>query len=171
MGGSFARETVAKLELGPRVPYVAAPHTTHQPPLPRGPGLQNALAHAATQPQPRAPEAGWRHAAPTHGPSDDVSHPSTNRGCRLPPASNPGRASGRLAPGGRKWWGGGRVRRPQHSVALRHCVRVGFVVGREEPLLYLLFGESEPCSGPCCGPVLRRKPGKSSPPCSLSLPT
>ncbi|XP_045701867.1 tetratricopeptide repeat protein 16 [Phyllostomus hastatus] len=54
--------------------------------------------------------------------------------------------------------GRGRVWAPRHSVALRHCVWAGFVVGREEPLHYLGFGKSEPCSVVCCGPVSLRKP-------------
>ena len=96
--GGFAQETVAKLELGPWGPYVAAPHATHQPPLPRRRRFQYAAAHAAaqgaTQPQPRGPEAGRLHAAPIHGPCPDVSHPPANRGRHLPPASNPRRAVG-----------------------------------------------------------------------------
>lgn len=51
-GENFAQETVAELELRPGSPYGAFPHSTHQPPLPRRPGFQNAAAHGSTQPQP-----------------------------------------------------------------------------------------------------------------------
>lgn len=49
------------------LPYAAVPHST-KPPLPRGPGFQNAPTHGPTQPQPCAREAKQPHAAPIRDP-------------------------------------------------------------------------------------------------------
>lgn len=77
-------ETRAKLELGSRSLYVVPLHCTYQPPLPRRPRFQNALAHGATQPQPGVQEAGRRHAAPilSPDPAPDVIQPSANSDLR-----------------------------------------------------------------------------------------
>lgn len=77
-------ETRAKLELGSRSLYVVPLHCTYQPPLPRRPRFQNALAHGATQPQPGVQEAAGRHAAPilSPAPAPDVIQSSANSDLR-----------------------------------------------------------------------------------------
>lgn len=62
-GGELCPGDCGRLELRPGSPYGAFPHSTHQPPLPRRPGFQNAAAHGSTQPQPCVREARQPHAA------------------------------------------------------------------------------------------------------------
>lgn len=132
---------MAKLELGSRSLYVAALHSTHQPPLPRRPGFQNAPAHGATQPQPGVQEAGRRHAAPilSPDPAPDVIQPSANSdrhlsgGGRQRPIQ--GGPRGRHVSEGRKWQGGSRIWTP---ACIPWC---GVTVSRRG----LLWDSQSPC--------------------------
>lgn len=152
----------------PGSPYVGPPppprpNSTHQPPLPRGSGFQNAPAHGPTQQPPRPAEARRRAACCSH---PETAPPPTSPPLDQswsPPAASVQSWAGHGVATPLRGGSGGAVAvpgRPAHSAGRRHRVPTGCVVGLAEPLLDLRVWRRELCSGPAA--VLPR--------CRSSLP-
>lgn len=110
--GKSRLELTAALERRPVSPYMAA--NTHQPPLPRGPGFQDAPAHGRTPPQPAREEAGQRHAAPIHAKTSPLTSLSAwpIAAPHVPGRPIKARLRGRRASEGRKRRGGAASHSP-----------------------------------------------------------
>lgn len=149
------------MELGPGSPCVAPPTplTSHRFPGGRGSNTHPLMARPGSSPARQRPGGGRRASHPDTAPPL-TSAPAANRGRHVPPASNPGRATGRHAAEGRKWRAVAGQWRPG---AVSPGPAAG-AVGLAEPLLGLRVGEGSWLC-PRCGPA----PLASQPPPLRSL--